>query len=73
VTYKSSQRDVVEFLQREAAPVDPISEVLRRSNVSASDLHDVTGLRQGLRKPFKQRTSWSISQRVNAPPADVQF
>jgi len=67
VTGESSKREIVELLQQQAASVDPVDQVLRRSNMSASDLHDVTALLQRLSKTVEQRTSRSISERLNAP------
>jgi hypothetical protein len=67
MTGESSKREIVELLQRQAASVEPIDQVLRRSNMSASDLHNVTALLQRLSKTVEQRTSRSISERLNAP------
>jgi hypothetical protein len=73
VTRKSDKRRIVQLFDGEAEPPAPVDQVLRRSDVSASNLDRVAGLHQVPSEPLDQFTPRSISQCLKAPPAAEQL
>jgi len=63
------ERLLVHLLNRQAVPIGPVDEVLRRSQISARGNGGVARFRQCLGKPVEQGFRGTITKCPNSSPA----
>jgi len=66
------ERLLVHLLNRQAAPIGPVDEVLRRSQISARGNRGVARFRQCVCKPVEQGARRTITKCTNSSPAWVE-
>jgi hypothetical protein len=66
------ERLLVHLLNRQAVPIGPVDEVLRRSQISARGNRGVARFRQCVGKPVEQRARRTITKCTNSSPAWVE-
>src|SRR5713101_3998232 len=66
------ERLLVHLLNRQAVPIGPVDEVLRRSQISARGSGGVARFRQCVGKPVEQGSRRTITKCTNSSPAWVE-
>jgi hypothetical protein len=66
------ERLLVHLLNRQAVPIGPVDEVLRRSQISARSNRGVARFRQCMGKPVEQGSRRTITKSPNSSPAWVE-